>query len=186
MLNPKFTFESLVVSHSNNFACAAAKAVAETPSKSYNPLFIYGGAGLGKTHLLHAIGNHVFITNKDAHVAYFSAEQFAGKFLDALQNNQLSRFRETCLQLDLLLIDDVEDLAGKERLQEEFFHIFNALHQKHRQIVITCNCPPGKIPKLEQRLISRFEWGMFADLQSPDRALGLAILQKNPAYKSKP
>ena len=178
-----FTFDTLVVGHSNNFACAAARAVAETLGKTYNPLFIYGGRGVGKTHLLHAIGNRVSITNKDAHVAYYSAEQFAGRFLEAVQFNQLALFRESCLGLDLLLIDDVEYLAGKERLQEEFFHIFNALHETHRQIVIACNCSPGEIPNLEQRLVSRFEWGMVTDLQPPDDEMKLAILQRNPTYK---
>ena len=178
-----FTFGTLVVGHSNNFAYAAATAVAVSPGEVYNPLFIYGGEGLGKTHLLHAISNNVSSIIKDARVAYFSAEQFAARFVEAVKNNRLTQFRETCHQLDLLLIDDVEYLAGKERLQEEFFHIFNALHEKRRQIVIACNCSPKEIPNLEQRLVSRFEWGMIADLQPPDNEMRRAILQRNPTYK---
>jgi chromosomal replication initiator protein len=179
MFNPKFTFESFIVGSNNNFACAAAKAVAEAPGKSYNPLFIYGGVGLGKTHLLHAIGQHVSSHQKDVRVACLSAEKFAGEFIDAIQNNQLVTFRKKyCLQTDVLLIDDIQFLAGKERLQEEFFHTFNALHEAHKQIVMACNHPPGEIQGLEQRLISRFEWGLVTDLQPPDVEMGLAILHK--------
>ena len=169
MFNPKNTFESFVVGNNNNFACAAAKAVAEAPGKSYNPLFIYGGVGLGKTHLLHAIGQHVSSKNKDARVAYLTAEKFAGEFIDSIQNNQPAKFREKCLQIDVLLIDDIQFLAGKERIQEEFFHTFNALHEAHKQIVMACDRSPGEIQGLEQRLVSRFEWGMVTDLQPPDQ-----------------
>jgi chromosomal replication initiator protein len=178
MFNPKFTFESFVVGSSNNFACAAAKAVAEAPGKSYNPLFIYGGVGFGKTHLLHAIGQHVSSHQKGVRVACLSAEKFAGEFIDAIQNNQPAKFREKYLQTDVLLIDDIQFLAGKERIQEEFFHIFNALHEAHKQIVMTCDCAPGEIHGLEHRLVSRFEWGLVTDLQPPDVEMGLAILHK--------
>ena len=178
MFNPKYTFESFVVGNNNNFACAAARAVAEAPGKSYNPLFIYGGGGLGKTHLLHAIGRHISSNNKDARIAFLSAEKFAGEFIDSIQNNQPAQFREKYLQMDVLLIDDIQFLAGKERLQEEFFHTFNALHKAHKQIVLACNCPPGEIPGLEHRLVSRFEWGLVTELQPPDDEMRQAILTK--------
>src|SRR5882724_8046887 len=139
--NPKNTFETFVVGANNNFAFAAAKAVAEAPGKSYNPLFLYGGVGLGKTHLLHAIGQHVTSTRKSARVAYVSSEKFTNEYIDAIQNNQLSRFRKRYRQTEVLLIDDIQFLAGKERIQEEFFHTFNALHESHRQIVLTCDRP---------------------------------------------
>ena len=177
-LGPQYTFESFVVGHTNNFACAAAKAVADSPGDCYNPLFIYGSTGVGKTHLLHAIGNHISRTLSDARVDCLSAETLTGKFIEAVGNNQLKQFREKLLQNDVLLIDDIQFLAGKERLQEEFFHLFNAFHAAHKQIVMTCNCPPGEIPRLEQRLVSRFEWGMLADLQPLDHETRQAILRK--------
>lgn len=176
--NPKNTFDTFVVGANNNFACAAAKAVAEAPGKSYNPLFLYGGVGLGKTHLLHAIGQHVGHTKKGARVAYLSSEKFTNEYIDGLQNNKLVSFRKKYRQTDVLLIDDIQFLAGKERIQEEFFHTFNALHEAHRQIVLTCDRPASEIQGLENRLVSRFEWGLVTDLQPPDIEMRLAILKK--------
>lgn len=176
--NPKNTFETFVVGTNNNFACAAAKAVAEAPGKSYNPLFLYGGVGLGKTHLLHAIGQHVGSHKKGARVAYISSEKFTNEYIDSIQNNKLVAFRRKYRQTDVLLIDDVQFLAGKERIQEEFFHTFNALHEAHRQIVLTCDRPASEIQGLENRLVSRFEWGLVTDLQPPDVEMRLAILKK--------
>ena len=176
--NPKNTFDTFVVGANNNFASAAALAVAQTPGKAYNPLFLYGGVGLGKTHLLHAIGHHVVAHKKGARVAYLSSEKFTNEYIDGIQNNQLARFRKKYRQTDVLLIDDIQFLAGKERIQEEFFHTFNALHEAHRQIVLTCDRPASEIQNLEQRLVSRFEWGLVTDLQPPDVEMRLAILQK--------
>ena len=176
--NPKNTFESFVVGNNNNFAYAAALAVAQAPGKSYNPLFLYGGVGLGKTHLLHAIGQHVVGSKKGARVAYLSSEKFTNEYIDAIQNNQLVKFRKKHRQTDVLLIDDIQFLAGKERIQEEFFHTFNALHESHKQIVLTCDRPASEIQGLEHRLVSRFEWGLVTDLQPPDVEMRLAILQK--------
>jgi chromosomal replication initiator protein len=176
--NPKNTFESFVVGTNNNFCFAAAKAVAEAPGKSYNPLFLYGGVGLGKTHLLHAIGQHVTGTKKSARVAYVSSEKFTNEYIDAIQNNKLVTFRKKYRQTDVLLIDDIQFLAGKERIQEEFFHTFNALHESHKQIVLTCDRPASEIQGLENRLVSRFEWGLVTDLQPPDIEMRLAILKK--------
>jgi len=176
--NPKNTFDTFVVGNNNNFACAAAQAVAQAPGKSYNPLFLYGGVGLGKTHLLHAIGQHVVGQKKGARVAYLSSEKFTNEYIDGIQNNQLVRFRKKYRQTDVLLIDDIQFLAGKERIQEEFFHTFNALHEAHKQIVLTCDRPASEIQNLEQRLVSRFEWGLVTDLQPPDVEMRLAILQK--------
>lgn len=176
--NPKNTFDTFVVGNNNNFACGAAKAVAEAPGKSYNPLFLYGGVGLGKTHLLHAIGQHVAAHRRGARVAYVSSEKFTNEFIDAIQNNKLAVFRKKYRQTDVLLIDDIHFLAGKERIQEEFFHTFNALHEAHKQIVLTCDRPASEIQNLEQRLVSRFEWGLVTDLQPPDVEMRLAILNK--------
>ena len=167
-----------MVGNNNNFAYAAALAVAQAPGKSYNPLFLYGGVGLGKTHLLHAIGQHVAANKKGARVAYLSSERFTNEYIDGIQNNQLVRFRKKYRQTDVLLIDDIQFLAGKERIQEEFFHTFNALHEGHKQIVLTCDRPASEIQNLEQRLVSRFEWGLVTDLQPPDVEMRLAILQK--------
>ena len=178
IFNPKNTFDTFVVGNNNNFACAAAKAVAEAPGKSYNPLFLYGGVGLGKTHLLHAIGQHVVSNKKGARVAYVSSEKFTNEYIDGIQNNQLARFRKKYRQTDVLLIDDIQFLAGKERIQEEFFHTFNALHEAHKQIVLTCDRPASEIQNLEHRLVSRFEWGLVTDLQPPDVEMRLAILNK--------
>ena len=178
LLNPKNTFETFVVGETNNHAHAAALAVAQSPGKSYNPLFLVGGVGLGKTHLLHAIGQHVVSNRKGAKVSYVSSEKFTNEYIDGLQNNQLVRFRKKYRQTDVLLIDDIQFLAGKERIQEEFFHTFNALHEAHKQIVLTCDRPASEIQNLESRLVSRFEWGLVADLQPPDVETRLAILRK--------
>jgi chromosomal replication initiator protein len=176
--NPKNTFDTFVVGNNNNFAHAAALAVAHAPGKSYNPLFLYGGVGLGKTHLLHAIGQHVVGRKKGARVSYVSSEKFTNEYIDAIQNSQLVRFRKRYRQTDVLLIDDIQFLAGKERIQEEFFHTFNALHEAHKQIVLTCDRPASEIQNLEQRLVSRFEWGLVTDLQPPDVETRVAILRK--------
>ena len=176
--NPKNTFDTFVVGNNNNFSYAAALAVAQSPGKSYNPLFLYGGVGLGKTHLLHAIGQHVFNSKKGARVAYVSSEKFTNEYIDAIQNNLLVKFRKKYRQTDVLLIDDIQFLAGKERIQEEFFHTFNALHESHKQIVLTCDRPASEIQNLEHRLVSRFEWGLVTDLQPPDIEMRLAILNK--------
>jgi chromosomal replication initiator protein len=176
--NPKNTFEAFVVGENNNHAHAAAQAVAQSPGKSYNPLFLYGGVGLGKTHLLHAIGQHVAAAKKTARITYLSSEKFTNEYIDAIQNNQLVRFRRKYRQADVLLIDDVQFLAGKERIQEEFFHTFNALHESRKQIVLTCDRPAAEIRNLENRLISRFEWGLVTEMQPPDVETRLAILRK--------
>jgi len=175
--NPKNTFDSFVVGN-NTFAHAAALAVAQSPGKSYNPLFIYGGVGLGKTHLLHAVGQYVVNHKKGARVSYVSSEKFTNEYIDAIQNNQLVRFRKKYRQAEVLLIDDIQFLAGKERIQEEFFHTFNALHEAHKQIVLTCDRPASEVQNLEQRLVSRFEWGLGTDMQPPDVETRLAILRK--------
>ena len=176
--NPKNTFETFVVGNNNNFAYAAAQAVAQSPGKSYNPLFLYGGVGLGKTHLLHAIGQHVVSHRKGARVAFLSSEKLTNEYIDAIQNNLLVKFRKKYRQTEVLLIDDIQFLAGKERIQEEFFHTFNALHEGHRQIVLTCDRPASEIQNLEHWLVSRFEWGLVTDLQPPDVETRKAILQK--------
>jgi chromosomal replication initiator protein len=178
IFNPKNTFDTFVVGNNNNFAYAAAQAVAQAPGKSYNPLFLYGGVGLGKTHLLHAIGQHVTKSKKGARVAYVSSEKFTNEYIDGIQNNKLVTFRKKYRQTDVLLIDDIQFLAGKERIQEEFFHTFNALHEAHKQIVLTCDRPASEIQGLENRLVSRFEWGLVTDLQPPDIEMRLAILNK--------
>jgi chromosomal replication initiator protein len=180
--NPKNKFESFVVGANNEFAFAAAKAVAEAPGKAYNPLFLYGGVGLGKTHLLQAIGQHVVGNKKNAKVAYVSSEKFTNEYIEAIQNNKLVAFRKKYRQSEVLLIDDIQFLAGKERIQEEFFHTFNALHEAHKQIVLTCDRAPSEIQGLEQRLVSRFEWGQTADVQLPDVETRLAILHKKAQF----
>lgn len=176
--NPNNTFETFVVGTNNNFAHAAALAVAQAPGKSYNPLFLYGGVGLGKTHLLHAIGQHVQQNRRGARVAYLSSEKFTNEYIDAIQNHQVAKFRKKYRQTDVLLIDDIQFLAGKERIQEEFFHTFNALHEAHRQIVLTCDRPASEIQNLEHRLVSRFEWGLVTDVQPPDGETRIAILRR--------
>jgi chromosomal replication initiator protein len=176
--NPKNTFETFVVGENNNHAHAAAMAVAQAPGRSYNPLFVFGGVGLGKTHLLQAIGQHVAASKKSSRVTYLSSEKFTNEYIDAIQNNQLVRFRRKYRQADLLLIDDVQFLAGKERIQEEFFHTFNALHEARKQIVLTCDRPAAEIQNLEHRLVSRFEWGLVTEMQPPDVETRMAILRK--------
>src|SRR5271155_3714624 len=182
--NPKNTFESFVVGENNNHAHAAAMAVSQAPGKSYNPLFLYGGVGLGKTHLLHAIGQHVSVNKKGARVAYVSSEKFTNEYIDAIQNNSLVKFRKKYRQTDVLLIDDIQFLAGKERIQEEFFHTFNALHEAHKQIVLTCDRPASEIQNLEHRRRSRVLMGLVTDLQPPDIEMRLAILNKKAQLMS--
>jgi len=177
VFNPRNTFGTFVVGNNNSFAHAASLAVAQAPGKSYNPLFLYGGTGLGKTHLLHAIGQHVVETKKSAKVAYVSSEKFTNEFIAGIADNQLVKFRKKYRQTDVLLIDDIQFFSGKERVQEEFFHTFNALHEAHKQIVMTCDRPASEIQNLEHRLVSRFEWGLVTDLQPPDVETRLAILR---------
>ena len=177
VFNPRNTFDTFVVGNNNSFAHAAAMAVAQQPGKAYNPLFLSGGTGLGKTHLLHAVGQHVVGSKKEAKVSYVSSEKFTNEYIAAIQENQLVKFRKKYRQTDVLLIDDIQFLAGKERIQEEFFHTFNALHEAHKQIVLTCDRPASEIQNLEHRLVSRFEWGLVTDLQPPDVETRLAILR---------
>ena len=179
--NPNNTFDSFIIGENNKMAHAASVAVAQSPGKAYNPLYLYSGVGLGKTHLLHAIGQYVTAHRKRARVTYLSSERFTNEYIEALQNNKLTQFRKRYRQTDVLLIDDIQFLAGKERIQEEFFHTFNALHEAHKQIVLTCDRPSNEIQNLEHRLVSRFEWGMVADLQPPDIEVRLAILRKKAA-----
>jgi chromosomal replication initiator protein len=176
-MNPRNTFEAFVVGSNNEFAHSAALAVAKSPATTYNPLFIYGVSGLGKTHLLHAIGHHVQATNKSAKIVYLSSEQFTNEFIDAIQHGTLVKFRKKYRQADVLLIDDIQFFAGKERSQEEFFHTFNALHDGHKQIILSSDRPASEIEKLEHRLVSRFEWGMTAEIQPPDTETRIAILR---------
>jgi len=178
IFNPNNTFSTFVVGDNNHFAHAAAMAVAQSPGKAYNPLFLYSGVGLGKTHLLHAIGQQVQHNKPHLKVAYISSEKFINEYIDAIQNSTFAKFRKKYRETDVLLIDDIQFLAGKERIQEEFFHTFNALHEARKQIVLTSDRPSAEIKGLESRLVSRFEWGMTVDLQPPDVETRTAILRK--------
>ena len=176
-LNPRYTFETFVRGASNSFALAAAQRVAETPARSYNPLFIYGSAGLGKTHLLHAIGHYVLQNYSHYQVRYISTETFLNEYVDGIRNNTIANFKRRYRDIDVLLIDDIQFMEGKEGLQEEFFHTFNALHGANKQIVISSDRVPDAIPNLEERLIGRFRWGLITDVQPPDLETRLAILR---------
>ncbi|HEY8931753.1 MAG TPA: chromosomal replication initiator protein DnaA [Rariglobus sp.] len=180
-LNPRNTFETFVVGSNNQMAHAAAMAVAQSPAQAYNPLFLYGDTGLGKTHLMHAIGHAILRAKPDTKVAYLSTEKFTNEFIQALQENQLTKFRQRYRSVDILLVDDVQFLAGKERIQEEFFHTFNDLFESGKQIILSSDRRAAEIQKLEARLVSRFEWGLPADIQAPDFETRLAILRTKAA-----
>ena len=177
-LNPKYTFASFVVGNNNRFAHAAALAVAEAPAASYNPLFIYGGVGLGKTHLMHAIGNEILKNNRNSRILYITSEAFTNELINAIKDNTGDQFRNKYRSIDVLLIDDIQFIAGKDRVQEEFFHTFNTLYESGKQVILSSDKPPKDIPLLEDRLKSRFEWGIIADISNPDYETRLAILRK--------
>lgn len=185
-LRPDLTFESFVRGYSNSLAAAAAQAVADSPAKAFNPLFIYGGVGLGKTHLMNAIGNVVLARNRRKRVVYIAAEQFANELIESIGDSQMKEFRRKFRNVDVLLIDDIHFLINKERTQEEFFHTFNELHANNKQIVMSSDRPPKQMPTLQDRLRSRFEWGMIADIQPPDLETRVAILRKKAELSAMP